>query len=82
MVLALNEYHIAPIHTNIQFLLSLAQNPFFVAGEVHTGFIQVPTSHSISFEIFLFTAPIDIPTFLIFIICLPFLPPPPFFLFP
>lgn len=38
--MALSEYHVAPINTNIQFLMSLARHAEFAAGNVHTGFIQ------------------------------------------
>lgn len=36
----LSQYHIAPLHTNLEFLIHLAQHPQFEAGNVHTGFIQ------------------------------------------
>jgi 3-methylcrotonyl-CoA carboxylase alpha subunit len=38
---SLEQYHIAGLHTNIPFLLSLASHPSFEAGEVETGFIDV-----------------------------------------
>lgn len=37
---ALSEYKIAPLSTNIEFLIDLANHPEFVAANVHTGFIN------------------------------------------
>eukprot|EP01126_Amoeba_proteus_P062757 TRINITY_DN8581_c0_g1_i6.p1 TRINITY_DN8581_c0_g1~~TRINITY_DN8581_c0_g1_i6.p1 ORF type:complete len:392 (+),score=66.93 TRINITY_DN8581_c0_g1_i6:1131-2306(+) len=36
----LMEYKIAPLQTNIEFLVSLANHPDFMQGNVHTGFIE------------------------------------------
>jgi len=40
LIANLSQYHIAPLQTNIEFLISLAEHPDFQAGHVHTGFIQ------------------------------------------
>ncbi|KAI9089861.1 carbamoyl-phosphate synthase L chain, ATP binding domain-containing protein [Phlyctochytrium arcticum] len=36
---ALEEFHVAGLHTNISFLTALATHPSFIAGDVETGFI-------------------------------------------
>ncbi|EFX02201.1 3-methylcrotonyl-carboxylase subunit alpha [Grosmannia clavigera kw1407] len=38
--LALEEYEVAGLHTNIEFLKRLCRSPAFVAGDVETGFID------------------------------------------
>ncbi|XP_065840392.1 biotin carboxylase 2-like isoform X2 [Oscarella lobularis] len=37
---ALRDYHIVGVNTNTEFLINLAKQPSFVAGDVHTGFID------------------------------------------
>jgi len=39
LIANLAQYHIAPLQTNLEFLINLASHPEFEAGNVHTGFI-------------------------------------------
>ena len=41
---ALEEYQVVGLSTNIAFLRALAGHPAFIAGDVETGFIPVPSS--------------------------------------
>ncbi|EDV29275.1 uncharacterized protein TRIADDRAFT_18834 [Trichoplax adhaerens] len=40
LVYSLNECHVVGLNTNLRFLTDLASHPEFIAGNVHTGFIQ------------------------------------------
>jgi acetyl-CoA carboxylase biotin carboxylase subunit len=40
MLRALREYDVAGIHTNITFFRQILEDPEFVAGRLHTGFIE------------------------------------------
>jgi 3-methylcrotonyl-CoA carboxylase alpha subunit len=42
---ALEDYHVVGVTTNITFLRALAGHPAFVAAELETGFINVCPSH-------------------------------------
>ena len=42
---ALDEYHVAGVSTNVEFLRALAGHQAFVDGEVETGFIPVTSIH-------------------------------------
>lgn len=41
----LDEYRVVGLHTNVEFLRTLAGNPAFIDAEVETGFIPVCVQH-------------------------------------